>query len=123
MCPGETKVRVEHDMTEIVTVPERQAREAARGGAAARRVMDAIKEFGAAHGGRYHVFGSAAAHRKTFDSDFNVLVDFPPERESEAAEFVENACRSAGIPFDVYLKSTASPRFLDRIRSRMIALP
>lgn len=84
-------------MTEIVTVPERQAREAARRSAAARRVMDAIREFGAAHGGRYHIFGSAASHRMTFNSDFDILVDFPPDRESEAAEFVENACRSASI--------------------------
>jgi predicted nucleotidyltransferase len=110
-------------MTEIVTVPERKAREAARRRTAAREVMTEARDFAAAQGGRFYVFGSVAENRIRYDSDFDVVVDFPIEREDEAVAFVETACRRRNLPSDVHLKSRASQRFLDRIRGHMVALP
>jgi predicted nucleotidyltransferase len=110
-------------MSEIVTVPERKAREAARRRAAARDIMTEVKEFATVRGGRFYVFGSVAEDRIKYDSDFDVVVDFPGATETEAAEFVEQACQKRDLPSDVHLKSRASARFLDRIHDRMIVLP
>jgi predicted nucleotidyltransferase len=110
-------------MPEIVTVPERKAREAARRRAAAREIIAEAREFATIRGGRFHVFGSAAADRIRFDSDFDVLVDFPVATETEAVTFVEDACRRRDLPSDIHLISTASARFLDRIRDHMVTLP
>jgi predicted nucleotidyltransferase len=110
-------------MPGIVTVPERKAREAARRRAAARDVMTEAREFATVCGGRFYVFGSAAEDRMKYDSDFDVVVDFPSATETEAAEFIEDACRRRNLPSDVLLKSRVSERFLDRIRDQMVALP
>jgi hypothetical protein len=85
---------VEDPMPEIVTVPERKAREAARRRAAALDVMTEAREFARTRGGRFYVFGS-----------------------------VEEACQRRHLPSDVHLKSRASRRFLDRIRDQMVSLP
>jgi predicted nucleotidyltransferase len=113
----------ETNMPEIVTVSERKARETARRRAAALAVMAEAREFASVHGGRFHVFGSAAEDRMKYDSDFDVVVDFPLPTEMEAAEFVEEACRRRNIPSDIHLRSRASARFLDRIRDSMVSLP
>jgi predicted nucleotidyltransferase len=110
-------------MPEIVTVPERKAREAARRRLAALDVMTEAREFATVHGGRFYVFGSVAAGRIKYDSDFDVIVDFPLAIEAEAAEFVEEACLRRHLPSDVHLKSRATKRFLDRIRDQSLVLP
>jgi predicted nucleotidyltransferase len=110
-------------MPEIVTVPERKAREAARRRAAALDIMTEAREFARIRGGRFYVFGSVAAGRIKYDSDFDVVVDFPFGIEAEAADFVEEACQRRHLPSDVHLKSRASRRFLDRIRDQMVSLP
>ena len=69
-------------MSRIVTVSERKAREAARRRAAANLVMAEIREFGHLRGGRFFVFGSAAEDRMKYDSDFDVVVDFPSAGEN-----------------------------------------
>ncbi len=69
------------------------------------------------------MFGSAAEDRMKFDSDFDVVVDFPTAAELEAVEFVEEVCQRRDLPSDVHLKSRASARFLDRIRGHMVAVP
>jgi predicted nucleotidyltransferase len=60
----------------VVTVSERKARRAALKRSAVARVMDELKTYAAAHGGRFLVFGSVATGKVKFDSDFDVVVDF-----------------------------------------------
>lgn len=108
---------------EIVTVSERKAREAAHRRSAAREVMALVMEFAVTYRGRRYVFGSVAEDRMKYDSDFDVVVDFPPDMETEAAEFVENANQRLDLPCDVNLKSRATDKFLDRIRDQMVILP
>jgi len=110
-------------MTEIVTVPQRKAREIARRRAAADAIMAELKAFAASHGGRYMVFGSVAENRMSFESDFDVVVDFPLDLENAAVEFVEDLCRRLDLPADVHLKSLASARFLGRIADHAVTLP
>jgi predicted nucleotidyltransferase len=108
-------------MSDVVTVSERKARETLRRRSAAASVMSELREFGHARGGKFIVFGSAAEDRMKFDSDFDVVVDFPSE--TEAVDFVEDLCRKHDLPADVHLKSVSSERFLSRIRDHMIVLP
>jgi predicted nucleotidyltransferase len=110
-------------MSDVVTVSERKARETLRRRSAAASVMSELREFGHARGGKFIVFGSAAEDRMKFDSDFDVVVDFPSDRETEAVDFVEDLCRKHDLPADVHLKSVSSERFLGRIRDHMIVLP
>jgi predicted nucleotidyltransferase len=110
-------------MIEVVTIPQRRAREAARRRAAADLVIAELKAFALSRGGRFVVFGSVAEDRMSFDSDFDVVVDFPPGRENEAIEFVEDLCRREDLPADVHLRSLASERFLTRIADHAVTLP
>ena len=110
-------------MSDVVSVPQGKAREAARRRAAAGRVMAELTACGTAHGGRFLVFGSVAEGRVRFDSDFDVVVDFPVDGEADAVAFVEDACRRQRLPVDVHLKSASSDRFLERIRGHMVTLP
>ena len=110
-------------MTEVVTVTERKARESARRRAAADIVMSELKAFGAGRGGKFLIFGSAAEDRMKFDSDLDVVVDLPADREAEALDFVEDACRRQNLPADVHLLSQSSDQFLARIRGHMVQLP
>lgn len=110
-------------MSSIVTIAERKSRETARRRAAADLVMSEMRSFGAERGGRFLIFGSAAEDRMKFDSDLDVVVDFPAELELEALEFVEDACRRQGLPADIHLKSRSSDSFLGRIRGHMAQVP
>jgi predicted nucleotidyltransferase len=110
-------------MTRIVTVAERKDREAARRRAAADAVMSDLRAFGAARGGRFLVFGSAAKDRMDFDSDLDVVIDFPIDDEIEAIDFVESTCRKRDLPADVHIKSRSSDRFIEAIRKEAIQLP
>lgn len=110
-------------MPRIVTVAERKSRETARRRAAADLIMSEMRTFGAARGGRFLIFGSAAEGRMKFDSDLDVVVDFPADMESEAIEFVEDACRKQDLPADIHLKSRSSGRFLNRIRRHVVQVP
>lgn len=110
-------------MSEVVTVPQRKAREAARRRRAADTILAEMTTFGLFHGGRFLVFGSVAEGRMSFDSDLDVVVDFPAGGETEAVEFVEEACRRHGLPHDIHVKSTCSREFLDRIRDHVLVRP
>ncbi|MDB5608541.1 MAG: hypothetical protein JWP25_5441 [Bradyrhizobium sp.] len=98
-------------MSEIVTVPERKAREAARRRAAACDIMTEAKEFAAVRGGRFYVFGSVAEDRIKYDSYFDVVVDFPrphdriamsDSRWSDVEADVEQALRHFGIAIEIF---------------------
>jgi predicted nucleotidyltransferase len=106
----------------VVTVSERKARRAALRRAAAARVMNELKTYAAAHGGRFLVFGSVATGKVKFDSDFDVVVDFPDGMETPAISFVEDACAANSLPCDVFSKTTSSEAFLARIRPLAVIL-
>jgi hypothetical protein len=52
-----------------------------------------LTEYARAHGGRYRLFGSAARGQISYDSDVDLLLDFPEEAFGEAWNFAETACR------------------------------
>ena len=56
------------------------------------------------------------------ESDLDVVVDFPSDREGEAVDFVEDLARIHDLPVDYYLRSLASERFLARIANEAVTL-
>jgi len=83
----------------VLTLPERKRREAERRARAAAAICDALADYGRREGGRFLVFGSAAAGTFHARSDLDVIVDVPREAEGRAQAFVEDwlkrtACRS-----------------------------
>lgn len=97
-----------------VTISERKTREAARRSQAAARVAARLKNFARDEGGRFVLFGSAARGTMSYKSDFDVLVDFPLEREHAAFAFLEDLCRSEGLDLDALALRTMSEVFLHR---------
>jgi predicted nucleotidyltransferase len=99
----------------VTTLAERKRREAARRVEAARSVMDQLRGFAAAHGGRFLVFGSAAKGTIGFASDIDILLDFPQQEEARAFQYAESVCRQFGLVGDLHSKRTTKPEFVDRI--------
>lgn len=99
-----------------VTLSERKSREAARRREAAATAITRLGEYATRHGGRFAVFGSAARGDMRYDSDLDILLDFPPGREADAWTFAETLCEALRIPHDIQPRSTADPRLLERIR-------
>lgn len=52
-----------------------------------------------------------------FDSDIDVLVDFPEDQMLDAMNAAEDFCEAEGLPCDVLPFETRSKSFLDRILS------
>lgn len=100
----------------IVTLKDRKAREVSRLRCAMGRVRRVLTAYADEHGGRFMVFGSAARGDIHFDSDFDLVVDFPAAEERGAHEFAERVCIEHGLKPDIRLVSEMSPGFIDRIR-------
>lgn len=100
----------------IVTVEDRKGREVSRLRGAIDGVRKLLTAYAAGHGGRYMIFGSAARGDIRFDSDFDVVADFPAAEERAAFEFAEVTCVQHGLKPDIRLMSEMSPGFIDRIR-------
>jgi predicted nucleotidyltransferase len=106
----------------IVTLTERKAREARRRAQAVRAIMERLRAYvqGPGRGGRFIVFGSAAAGTIRHGSDFDVIIDFPPAGEAEAWRTVEDACAEWNLPADILSTATTAERFVKKIMARPI---
>jgi predicted nucleotidyltransferase len=110
-------------MTSFLTVSQRKSQEAARRRDAAAAIMAELASYAEAKGGRFLIFGSVAKGRMTHGSDIGVLIDFPPEVEPEAWQFVEEACRRHGLSGDIHSVSTTKSEFIDRVSAGAVVLP
>jgi len=106
----------------VVTVEERKKSEAARRRAAVAEIMRALSEFAKEHGGKFLIFGSAARGMIGYDSDIDVIVDFPAEEEADACSYVEHLCARYELQADLLSKRTTAQKFLDRISIESMAL-
>ena len=102
-------------MDRIVTLTERKAAEAER----RRRAVDALRTTLAAyardHGGRFLLFGSAARGAMRYDSDVDILADFPADALDAAWNFAERACWDRGLEPDITPFAWCKDRFLARV--------
>jgi predicted nucleotidyltransferase len=99
----------------IVTLKERKAAEVARRRSAVVELRDALAAYAREHGGRYLLFGSAARGEMRYDSDVDILVDFPADALDEAWNFAERACWDRKLEPDILPFAWCKGRFRDRI--------
>ena len=81
-----------------------------------------LSEHARRFGGRYVLFGSIARGEARFDSDLDILVDFPHDSERGAWFHAEKACIEYGVRPDIHLASEASETLLTRVRHDGIVL-
>lgn len=85
------------------------------------RGISALREdlavFAKRMGGKFLMYGSAARGDYRFDSDVDIIVDFPSAKESDAWRFAEEACRRHGLVPDVRPRRYCEKKFIDRIAS------
>lgn len=81
-----------------------------------------LSEYARAHGGRFLLYGSAARDALRYDSDVDLVVDFPPEAESNAWTFAEEACWDLKLEPDIMAVSWCKPAFLERVRKEAVTI-
>ncbi|SMH46265.1 nucleotidyltransferase family protein [Mesorhizobium australicum] len=106
----------------VTTLTERKAAEAARRKRAADDVVRELDEYARKHGGRFVIFGSYATDTMRFDSDLDVLIDFPADRTADAWRFVEDACARLAVPLDVHDARTTKASFVERVHAQGLVL-
>jgi predicted nucleotidyltransferase len=99
----------------IVTLKERKAKEAERRRLAVAELREVLAAYARAHGGRFLLFGSAARGEMRYNSDVDILVDFPGKALNEAWNFAERACWDRKLDPDITPRSWCREQFLERI--------
>jgi predicted nucleotidyltransferase len=102
-------------MHRIVTLTERKAAEAERRRRAVDELRLALATYARQHGGRFLLFGSAARDNMRYDSDVDILVDFPPDTLDDAWNFAERACWDRRLEPDIAPFSWCKGRFRERV--------
>lgn len=104
------------------TISARKALEAARRAAAASEVVEQLRTYARSKAGRFVVFGSFVDGRMRFDSDLDVLLDFPETETPAAWGFVEDVCSRARLDPDIHEASTSKAAFVARVMSKGMVL-
>ena len=107
----------------VTTLSERKQAEAARRRQAADAVVRALRTFARQNGGGFVVFGSYVTGMMRYDSDLDVMIDFPTDRSGDAWRFIEDACAEHGIKPDIHDATTSRPAFAERVRAQGFVLP
>jgi predicted nucleotidyltransferase len=109
-------------MDRVVTLAERKAAEAARRQRAVADLRCALDAYARAHGGRFLLFGSAAHGPMRYDSDVDILVEFPPDGQAAAWNFAERACWDRHLEPDVMASAWCEEDFLALVRPKAVVL-
>ncbi len=107
---------------QIVTLTERKAAEAERRQRAVGDLRAALVEYARAHGGRFLLFGSAARGTMRYNSDVDILTDFPEAETSAAWNFAEHACWDRGLDPDVMPRGWCKDDFLIHVEPDIAVL-
>lgn len=102
-------------MQRIITLTERKTAAAARRAAAVEAIVPVLSAYARDHGGRFLLFGSAARGQMKFDSDVDLLMDFPPETLDEAWKFAETACWDRNLKPDLIPYRWCKKAFLEHV--------
>jgi predicted nucleotidyltransferase len=100
--------------TDWQTLSSIKTSEVARMAASVVTLKAALRDYARDHSGTFYIFGSVAKGNLRYNSDVDVLVDFPKGSISEAWRFCEEACRQQGLTPDVRPKNLCSPKFLEK---------
>ena len=110
-------------MDEVQTLAQRKLARVAEIHDGVARLRAELAAYGEAHGGRFLIYGSVVTGRLHYDSDVDLLVDFPATAVSDAVDFVEEACARLKLKADVQPKAWCKEAFLSRIMPQTQAIP
>jgi hypothetical protein len=100
----------------IVTLTQRKAAEADRRRSAVWDLRSALAAYARQHGGRFLLFGSAARGDMRYNSDVDILTDFPAPETSGAWNFAERACWNRKLDPDIMPRSWCKAEFIAHIQ-------
>lgn len=107
---------------EIATLAERKNSAVRRLKTAADGAVRDLRDYAGKHQGRFVVFGSYVKDALRFDSDLDVLVDFPDDRADAAWTFAEDIAARFAIPVDLHDARTSKAVFVEAVMSKGLCL-
>jgi predicted nucleotidyltransferase len=104
------------------SIETRKREESLRRNGLADILADRLLSYARKRGGRYVLYGSLARREARYDSDADLLVDFPPKFEGEAWRMAEDLCAELRIEHDIKPIAWCDKSFVERIlpRARII---
>jgi len=109
-------------VTQYPTLTERKAARVAEIRRALGVLRERLYDYARRHGGKFLLYGSAARGALRYDSDVDLVLDFPPELEHDAWTFAEEACWDLRLQPDIMPASWSRPEFLKRVRNEAVAI-
>lgn len=106
----------------VTTLTERKSAETARRMRAADDAVSELRAYARSHGGRFVVFGSYVTRAMRFDSDLDVMLDFPAHAADQAWQFAEDLGRRLAIRLDIHDAGMTKPAFAERVRGSGMVL-
>lgn len=107
----------------IITVSERKERRLSRLRDNINVIRSELADYGREHGGRFVLFGSIARGDFRYNSDIDILVDFPSDLERQAWRFAETLCTDHSVLPDIHLASETTDPLMSRIVVEGVPLP
>jgi predicted nucleotidyltransferase len=104
------------------TLTERKAARVAFLHGAVATLRNRLSDYARTHGGRFLLYGSAARGDLRFDSDIDVLIDFPEDRLTHAWRFAEDVCRELDLKADLCPLAWCRDDFVAHIRTHAVPL-
>jgi len=104
------------------TLAQRKARRVASLHEAVATLCDRLEHYARTHGGRFLLYGSAARGELRYDSDIDLLLDFPEDRLSEAWRHAESICHDLGLQPDLCPLAWCGAEFAARVRDHAVTL-
>ena len=104
------------------TLAERKAARVAALHEAVADLRDRLRDCARSHGGRFLLYGSATRGELRFDSDIDLLIDFPEERLSAAWRFAEEVGRELNVKVDLCPLAWCRDDFLTHIGKHAVTL-
>src|SRR5208282_1507507 len=97
------------------SIESRKGAEAARRGGIADILADRLSLFARDRGGRFILYGSLARGEARYDSDVDLLIDFPRECEAAAWRIAEDLCSELGVDLDIKPVAWCAPDFVAKV--------
>jgi predicted nucleotidyltransferase len=104
------------------SMSERKAARVAEIRRALAVLRERLAEYARVHGGRFLLYGSAARDELRYDSDVDLVLDFPPQTDSDAWRFAEEACWDLKLEPDIIPAAWCKPVFLERVRKEAVTI-